>query len=330
MPPADEAGGFFMKAPAVLIFVLAMGSFRHQHLLGIAELSREDIELIFHRAEAYLPYCRSALHRLPDLRGKSVVLAFFEPSTRTRVSFELAARRLSADVVSFQAAGSSLAKGESLLDTVQTLEAMGIDALVIRHHASGVPWFLRRFLRCSIVNAGDGHHEHPTQALLDGFTLWKHFGRLEGLRVCIVGDVLHSRVARSNIALLRLFGAEVGLCGPLTLVPREAEQVWGVRLFTSLQDAVRWADALNVLRLQRERMESGLIPSLEEYHRFFGITPQVLAWNPRVRILHPGPVNYGVELTPEVALGPNAHIRQQVTHGVAIRMAVLSLLLGVS
>ncbi len=305
-----------------------MRSFRHRHLLGIAELEREDIELIFHRAEAYLPYCRSALHRLPDLRGKTVVLAFFEPSTRTRVSFELAARRLSADVVAFQAAGSSLAKGESLLDTVQTLEAMGIDALVIRHRSSGVPWLLRRYLNCTIINAGDGQHEHPTQALLDGFTLWKHFGSLEGLRVCIVGDVLHSRVARSNIALLRLFGAEVGVCGPLTLIPRNAEQVWGVRLFPRLREAVQWADVLNVLRLQRERMESGLIPSVEEYHRFFGITAEVIAWNPRVRILHPGPVNYGVELTPEVALGPNALIRLQVTHGVAVRMAVLSLLLA--
>ncbi|MDW7996684.1 MAG: aspartate carbamoyltransferase catalytic subunit [Bacteroidota bacterium] len=301
---------------------------RQHHLLGISELTREEIELIFHRAEAYLPYCRSAQHRLPDLRGKTVVLAFFEPSTRTRVSFELAARRLSADVVSFQAAASSLAKGESLFDTVQTLEAMGIDALVIRHRASGVPWLLRRFLACSIINAGDGQHEHPTQALLDGFTLWKYFGRLQGLRVCIVGDVLHSRVARSNITLMRLFGAEVAVCGPATLLPQNAEQVWGVRVFWNLREAVKWADVLNVLRLQRERMESGLVASSEEYHRFFGITEQVVTWNPAVRILHPGPVNYGVELVPEVALGANSHIRQQVTHGVAIRMAVLSLLLG--
>ncbi|MCS7176255.1 MAG: aspartate carbamoyltransferase catalytic subunit [Candidatus Kapabacteria bacterium] len=301
---------------------------RQHHLLGISELTREEVELIFHRAEAYLPYCRSAQHRLPDLRGKTVVLAFFEPSTRTRVSFELAARRLSADVVSFQAAASSLAKGESLLDTVQTLEAMGIDALVVRHRASGVPWLLRRFLSCSIINAGDGQHEHPTQALLDGFTLWKHFGTLRGLRVCIVGDVLHSRVARSNIALLRLFGAEVAVCGPATLLPHNVERVWGIRLFRDLREAVEWADVLNVLRLQRERMESGLVASLEEYHRFFGITEQVVGWNPAVRILHPGPVNYGVELVPEVALGANSYIRQQVTHGVAIRMAVLSLLLG--
>ncbi len=302
--------------------------FPHRHLVGITELGREDVELLFHRAEAYLPYCRSAVHRLPDLRGKTVVLAFFEPSTRTRVSFELAARRLSADVVSFQALGSSLAKGESLLDTVQTLEALGVDALVIRHHASGVPWLIREHVSYSVINAGDGQHEHPTQALLDGFTLWKHFGRLEGLRVCLVGDVLHSRVARSNIALLRLFGAEVGVCGPLTLIPSCAEQVWGVRVFASLREAVQWADVLNVLRLQRERMESGLIPSLEEYHRWFGVTASVFAWNPTIRILHPGPVNYGVELTADVAASTHAHIRQQVTHGVAVRMAVLSLLLS--
>ncbi len=303
-------------------------TFQHRHLLGISELTREEVELIFHRADAYLPYCRSAFHRLPDLRGKTVVLAFFEPSTRTRVSFELAARRLSADVVSFQAVGSSLAKGESLLDTVQTLEAMGIDALVIRHRSSGVPWFLQRFVSCSIINAGDGQHEHPTQALLDGFTLWKHFSRLEGIRVCIVGDILHSRVARSNIALLRLFGAEIGICGPPTLLPLNAERVWGVRVFATLREAVEWADVLNVLRLQRERMESGLLPSLEEYHRFFGVTERVFQWNPQIRILHPGPVNYGVELTPEVAFSPSSHIRQQVTHGVAVRMAVLSLLVG--
>jgi aspartate carbamoyltransferase catalytic subunit len=302
--------------------------FPHRHLLGVAELQREEIEQIFHRADAYLPYCRSSLHRLPDLRGKTVVLAFFEPSTRTRVSFELAAKRLSADVISFQAGGSSLAKGESLLDTVQTLEAMGIDALVIRHACSGVPWFLRRYVSCSIINAGDGQHEHPTQALLDGFTLWKHFGRLEGLRVGIVGDILHSRVARSNIALLQRMGAELGLCGPATLVPERAEEIWGVRVFPTLREVVEWADALIVLRLQRERMEKGLIPSLEEYHRFFGITAEVLRWNPAVRLLHPGPVNYGIEMTPEVALCGQSHIRQQVTHGVAVRMAVLSLLLG--
>lgn len=302
--------------------------FPHRHLVGIAELRREDIELLFHRAETYLPYCRSAVHRLPDLRGKTVVLAFFEPSTRTRVSFELAARRLSADVVSFQALGSSVAKGESLVDTVQTLEALGVDALVIRHPASGVPWLIREHVSYSVINAGDGQHEHPTQALLDGFTLWKHFGRLEGVRVCLVGDILHSRVARSNIALLRLFGAEIGVCGPLTLIPPCAEHVWGVRVFTHLREAVQWADVLNVLRLQRERMEQGLVPSLEEYHRWFGIGTHVFAWNPRVCILHPGPVNYGVELTPEVAASPHAHIRQQVTHGIAVRMAVLSLLLG--
>ncbi len=305
-----------------------MTAFQHRHLLGIEDLSRADVEQIFHRAEAYLPYCRSALYRLADLRGKTVVLAFFEPSTRTRVSFELAARRLSADVVSFQALGSSLAKGESLLDTVQTLEAMGMDALVIRHPAAGISWLLREHVSCSIINAGDGQHEHPTQALLDGFTLWRHFGQLQGLRVCLIGDILHSRVARSNIALLHLFGAEVGVCGPLTLIPRNVEQIFGVRLFTDLQEAVRWADVLNVLRLQWERMESGLVPSVEEYHRWFGITARVFEWKADVWIMHPGPVNYGVELTPDVALSPRSFIRQQVTHGVAIRMAVLSLLLG--
>jgi aspartate carbamoyltransferase catalytic subunit len=302
--------------------------FAHHHLLGIRQLSRQDIERIFEQAEHFLPYCRSAMYRLPDLRGCTVVLAFFEPSTRTRVSFELAARRLSADVVSFQAAGSSLAKGESLLDTLETLESMGVDAVVVRHRDSGVVWFLQRFLSCSIINAGDGQHEHPTQALLDGFTLWKRFGSLEGLRVCIIGDILHSRVARSNIELLSRFGAEVGICGPGTLIPQQAEQSWKVRRFFVLEDALQWAQAVIVLRLQRERMESGLIPSLQEYHRFYGLTRERLARAPHLCLLHPGPTNYGVELTREVAVSPQSLIRQQVHYGVAIRMAVLKLVVG--
>jgi aspartate carbamoyltransferase catalytic subunit len=265
---------------------------------------------------------------VPTLRGQTVVNLFFEASTRTRISFEFAEKRMSADTVSIAASGSSVQKGETLVDTARNLEAMRIDMVVIRHGSSGAAQFLAERIESNVINAGDGTHEHPTQGLLDMLTLRDHFRRLEGLRVCICGDVLHSRVARSNIWGLRTMGAEVAVCGPRSLLPNAVGEL-GVRVFDRIEQAIEWADALNVLRLQLERMSAGYIPSLREYNRVFGVTRERLERAPRdVLILHPGPMNRGVEIDSDVADGPHSVILNQVTNGVAVRMAVLYLLAG--
>ncbi len=297
-------------------------------LLGLEELTREQILGILDTSEPFKEISERAIKKVPVLRGKTIVNAFFENSTRTRISFEFAEKRLSADTVSFAAGGSSVSKGETLVDTARNLEAMRIDMVVIRHGSSGAAHFLAERIASNVINAGDGQHEHPTQALLDMLTIRDHLGDLEGKRVCIVGDVLHSRVARSNIWGLRKVGAEVAVCAPKTLLPSHVEEL-GVTVFRRIEEAIEWADALNILRLQLERMHAGFVPSLREYNRVFGVTRERLDRAPRdILILHPGPMNRGVEIDSAVADGPHSVILQQVTNGVAVRMAVLYLLAG--
>lgn len=301
---------------------------RSRHLLGLEGVSRPELELIFDTAETMLEVLDRPIKRVPPLRGMTVVNLFYEASTRTRFSFELAEKRLSADTVNFSASGSSVAKGESLVDTVKNIEAMKTDMVVIRHGSTGAPHKLSREIESAVINAGDGQHEHPTQGLLDILTLKRHFGCVKGLVVTIVGDIMHSRVARSNIWGLRTMGAEVRICGPATLMPVEVEKM-GVRVFTDLDPALEGADVVNVLRIQKERQDGGLLPSMREYSRFWGITPERLV---RMKegyvVMHPGPINRGVEIVPAVADGPHSVILPQVTHGVAVRMAVLYLLAG--
>jgi aspartate carbamoyltransferase catalytic subunit len=297
-------------------------------LLGLEELSAEQIQLILDTAEPFKEISERPIKKVPTLRGATIVNLFFEASTRTRVSFEFAEKRLSADTVNVAAAGSSVQKGETLVDTARNLEAMRIDMVVIRHSASGAARFLAERIESNVINAGDGTHEHPTQGLLDMLTLRDQFGRLAGLKVCIVGDVLHSRVARSNIWGLAKMGAEVAVCGPRSLLP-SAIDAFGVTVFDRIEDALEWADALNILRLQLERMTAGYIPSLREYNRVFGITRARLERAGRdIVIMHPGPMNRGVEIDSDVADGPCSVILDQVTNGVAVRMAVLYLLSG--
>src|SRR5437588_8208276 len=297
-------------------------------LVGLEHLSPDQIRLILDTAEPFKEVSERPIKKVPALRGKTIVNLFFEASTRTRISFEVAEKRLSADTVNVAASGSSVQKGETLVDTARNLEAMRIDMVVIRHGASGAAQFLAERIESNVINAGDGTHEHPTQGLLDLLTLRDHFKRLEGLKVCICGDVLHSRVARSNIWGLKKMGAEVGVCGPRSLLPNAIDEM-GVTVFTRVEQAIEWADALNILRLQLERMTAGYIPSLREYNRVFGVTRERLDRAPRdILILHPGPMNRGVEIDSDVADGPHSVILDQVTNGVAIRMAVLYLLAG--
>ncbi|HEX6815151.1 MAG TPA: aspartate carbamoyltransferase catalytic subunit [Gemmatimonadaceae bacterium] len=297
-------------------------------LLGLEPLTSEQIQLVLDTAEPFKEISERAIKKVPALRGQTIVNLFFEASTRTRISFEFAEKRLSADTVNVASSGSSVQKGETLVDTARNLEAMRIDMVVIRHGASGAARFLADRIESNVINAGDGTHEHPTQGLLDLLTLRDHFGTLAGRRVCIVGDVLHSRVARSNIWGLKKMGAEVGVCGPRSLLPWAIGE-FGVTVFSRVEEAIEWAEALNILRLQLERMTAGYIPSLREYNRVFGITRERLARAPRdVLILHPGPMNRGVEIDSDVADGPHSVILNQVTNGVAIRMAVLYLLAG--
>ncbi len=297
-------------------------------LVGLEYLTADQILLILDTAEPFKEVSERPIKKVPALRGKTIVNLFFEASTRTRISFEFAEKRLSADTVNVATTGSSVSKGETLVDTARNLEAMRIDMVVIRHPSSGAAEFLGNRIRSNVINAGDGRHEHPTQALLDMLTLRDRFGRIAGLKVAICGDVLHSRVARSNIWGLLKLGAEVAICGPATLIPREFAEL-GVRIFPRIEEAIEWADALNVLRLQLERMSSGFIPSLREYNRVFGVTRERLAKAGReVVILHPGPMNRGVEIDSDVADGPASVILPQVTNGVAVRMAVLYLLAG--
>jgi aspartate carbamoyltransferase catalytic subunit len=297
-------------------------------LTGLEYLSPDQIRLILDTAEPFKEVSERPIKKVPALRGKTIVNLFFEASTRTRISFEFAEKRLSADTVNVAASGSSVSKGETLVDTARNLEAMRIDMVVIRHGSSGAAQFLGQRIRSNVINAGDGKHEHPTQGLLDMLTLRDRFGRLGGLKVAICGDVLHSRVARSNIWGLTKLGAEVAVCGPPTLLPRNVHEL-GVSVLPRIEDAIQWADALNILRLQLERMHSGFIPSLREYNRVFGVTRERLARAPRdLVIMHPGPMNRGVEIDSDVADGEHSMILPQVTNGVAVRMAVLYLLAG--
>jgi aspartate carbamoyltransferase catalytic subunit len=301
---------------------------RSRHLLGIAGLSAEEITLILDTAEAMKEIGSRAIKKVPTLRGRTVVNVFFEPSTRTRTSFEIAEKRLSADTLSIATATSSVTKGETLIDTLRNLEAMAPDMVVMRHASSGAPHLLARHCRAAIINAGDGMHEHPTQALLDAFTIRQHKGRLAGLKIAIVGDLMHSRVLRSNILLLKTMGAEVWVCGPATLMPRGVER-FDVHATTSVEAAIDGADVVMMLRIQHERMHGHFIPSVREYFSLFGMTADRLRGaSDEVIIMHPGPMNRGVEIDSEVADGPYSVILEQVANGVAVRMAVLYLLAG--
>jgi aspartate carbamoyltransferase catalytic subunit len=297
-------------------------------LVGLEDLTGNQIRTILDTAEPFKEISERPIKKVPVLRGVTVVNLFFEPSTRTRISFEFAEKRLSADTVNVSAKGSSVQKGETLVDTARNLEAMRIDMVVMRHGSSGAARFLADRITSNVINAGDGRHEHPTQALLDLLTLRDNFGSLEGLKVCIVGDILHSRVARSNIWGLLKTGAEVAVCAPRTLVPMGIEEM-GVRVMGRVEEAIEWADALYVLRLQLERMKAGFLPSLREYNRVFGISSDRLERaSDELLVLHPGPMNRGVEIDSDVADGPRSVILPQVTNGVAVRMAVLYLLAG--
>ena len=299
-----------------------------KHLLGLEELRREQIEQILDAAKSFKEVLERPIPKVPTLRGKTIANLFFEPSTRTRISFELAEKRLSADTVNFTASGSSVSKGESLKDTARNIEAMQVDMIVVRHQASGAPHFLARSLDCSVINAGDGTHEHPTQGLLDVFTVREHKGRIDGLKVVIVGDIAHSRVAASNIWGFTKLGARVVVCGPRTLLPQGIERL-GVEPTSDLDEALDGADVVNVLRIQLERQKSGFFPSIREYSRCFGLTRERLsAARDDVLVMHPGPINRGVEISQDVADGPFSVILEQVTNGVAVRMAVLYLLSG--
>ncbi|NUR53415.1 MAG: aspartate carbamoyltransferase catalytic subunit [Acidobacteria bacterium] len=301
---------------------------RSRHLLGIADLNADEIRQVLETADAMKEIAARPIKKVPTLRGRTVVNLFFEPSTRTRTSFEVAEKRLSADTLSIAVATSSVTKGESLLDTVRNLEAMAPDMIVMRHASSGAPHLLARLCRSVIINAGDGMHEHPTQALLDAFTIREHKKRLDGLKVAIVGDLLHSRVLRSNVQLLNKMGAHVWACGPATLMPADLAR-FGVRPTTSIDEAIDGADVVMMLRIQHERMHGHFIPSTREYFTLFGLTAERLRRaKDDVIIMHPGPMNRGVEIDSDVADGPYSVILEQVTNGVAVRMAVLYLLAG--
>ena len=297
-------------------------------LLGIADLSPEEIYLVLETAEAMREVGQRPIKKVPTLRGKTVVNLFYEPSTRTRTSFEIAEKRLSADTLNVAVAASSVLKGETLVDTARNIEAMSPDMIVLRHASSGACHLLSRICRSRIINAGDGMHEHPTQALLDAFTIKEHKKTIAGLKVAIVGDLLHSRVLRSNVLLLTKLGADVWVCGPPTLVPPGIECL-GVHVTTSVEEAVAEADVIMMLRIQQERMQGAFFPSLREYFNVFGMTAaRVSRAKPDVIIMHPGPMNRGVEIASEVADGPYSVILEQVANGVAVRMAVLYLLAG--
>lgn len=303
-------------------------SFTRKHLLGLEDMRRDEILDILDTATSFREVLDRPIKRVPALQGVTTCNAFFEASTRTRLSFELAEKRLSADSINFASAGSSVSKGETLTDTVRNIEAMRVDLVVMRHGSSGAPVFLARNIDGHVINAGDGQHEHPTQGLLDLYTMREITGRLEGLRVTIVGDIAHSRVARSNIWGLKAVGAHVTLLGPTTLMPVEIERT-GVRVATRVEDGLDGADIVYVLRLQLERMQGGFLPSLREYARVWGITRERLGvCAPGVRVMHPGPMNRGVEIASDVADGPESVILDQVTNGVAVRMAVLFLVRG--
>lgn len=305
-----------------------MSHLKSKHLLGIKNLDREDIELIFQTAANFKEVINRPIKKVPSLRDVTVANIFFENSTRTKISFELAEKRLSADIINFSASGSSVKKGETLLDTVNNILAMKVDIVVMRHPSPGAPHFIAKHIDANIINAGDGTHEHPTQALLDTFSIKEKIGTVEGKKVVIVGDILHSRVALSNIFALQTLGAEVMVCGPETLLPKHIGSL-GVKVETDIRRALAWCDVANILRIQLERQRMRYFPSLREYSQYFGVNKQLLdSLNKEILILHPGPINRGVEITSDVADSEHSIILQQVENGVAIRMAVLYLLAG--
>lgn len=305
-----------------------MAEWSRRHLLDLQGLSRQEIEVILETAKSFREVSAREVKKVPALRGKTIVSLFFEPSTRTRASFELAAKRLSADTINIAASSSSLKKGETIVDTARNIEAMNVDLIIVRHGSAGVPHALAKHCKASIVNAGDGCRSHPTQGLLDMFTIKEKLGKIEGLKVGIVGDILHSRVARSNIFGLTKMGAEVTLCGPSTLMPIGIEKL-GVTVTHRLDDVIESCDVLMLLRLQQERQQDKFLPSIREYAKHFGVNKDKLSKAKKnVLIMHPGPTNRGIELSAEVADGEYSVILDQVTNGVAIRMAVLYLLLG--
>lgn len=297
-----------------------------KHLIGLQEVSKNDIQTILDTATTFREVLERPIKKVPTLQGTTIVNLFYENSTRTRISFELAEKRLSADSINFTTSSSSTKKGESFKDTIKNIEAMKIDMVVVRHKSAGVPYYLTKITNASIINAGDGQHEHPTQALLDMYSIREKLGKLNGLKVCIVGDISHSRVALSNIFGLTTMGAKVSLCAPPTMIPKFIEKL-DVEIYHDVKKAIANNDVLNVLRIQLERDAGNTIPSVREYHNYFGITADLIEkYNKDILILHPGPINRGVELSSEVADGPYQIILDQVTNGVAIRMAVLYLL----
>jgi len=298
------------------------------HLIGIKDLTIEDIQIIFQTADNFKNVINRPIKKVPSLRDITVANIFFENSTRTRLSFELAEKRLSADVVNFSASGSSVSKGETLIDTVNNILAMKVDMVVMRHSSPGAALFLAKHTKTTVINAGDGAHEHPTQALLDAFSIREKFGKVEGVKVLIAGDILHSRVAMSNILCLKKLGAEVMLCGPSTLMPRYVEHL-GVKVEYNLRKALEWCDVANMLRIQLERQDIKYFPSIREYVMQYGLNTQLLeSLNKEIVIMHPGPINRGVEITSDIADHKNSIILDQVENGVAIRMAILYLLAG--
>lgn len=307
-----------------------MSQLSQKHLLGIKDINREDIQLIFETAENFKEVINRPIKKVPSLRDITIANIFFENSTRTKLSFELAEKRLSADVVNFSSSNSSVKKGETLLDTVNNILAMKVDMVVMRHSSPGAPHFLAKHIDANIVNAGDGTHEHPTQALLDTFSIYQKHGNLEGKKVAIIGDILHSRVALSNIFALKKLGAEVMVCGPITLLPKYITSL-GVKVELDVRKALQWCDVANVLRIQLERQQIKYFPSLREYSLYYGINKKLLdSLDKEITIMHPGPINRGVEINSDVADSDHSIILEQVENGVAVRMAVLYLLAGVN
>ena len=304
-----------------------MSQLKTKHLLGIKNLDKEDIDLIFKTATHFKEIInRPIIKKVPSLRDVTIANIFFENSTRTKLSFELAEKRLSADVINFSASGSSVKKGETLLDTINNVLAMKVDMIVLRHSSPGAPHFLSKHIEANIINAGDGTHEHPTQALLDTFSIQEKTGGVAGKKVVIVGDILHSRVALSNIFALQVLGAEVMVCGPATLLPKHIGEL-GVKVETNIKKSLQWCDVANILRIQLERQQMGYFPSLREYSQYFGVNKQLLdSLKKEIVIMHPGPINRGIEITSDVADSEHSIILEQVENGVAVRMAVLYLL----
>lgn len=301
-------------------------TFSSRHLLGIKDITEQDIQLVFETADNFKEVINRPIKKVPSLRDMTIANLFFENSTRTRISFELAQKRLSADVINFTSASSSVKKGETLLDTVANILAMKVDMIVMRHSSVGAPHFLSKHIKANIINAGDGTHEHPTQALLDAYSIREKLGDVAGKKIAIIGDILHSRVALSNIFCLKKLGAEVMLCGPITLLPKYVGTL-GVKIETNVKKALQWCDVANVLRIQLERQQIQYFPSLREYSLYFGINKALLeSIDKEIVIMHPGPINRGVELTSDVADSPQAIILDQVENGVAVRMAIMYLL----